>query len=416
MKINNINTVRILVFSLVGLLTAADVFPDNTQLSKISFSSISIYQGLPSSTVFAIHQDKFGFVWFGTREGLVRFDGTNIKDLSYLSTAEFSLTGKMITAINEDENGNLYIGVWESGLFFYNRKTGKLNRINILNDSVSKSQMSVWRIEKGFNGDLYVGTKDHGLFVKPKEGSYLVPISSELTELNPRDITSLLLDSHNRLWVSSSNGLIMIDLNNDSDLNHLSGNFNVVSEIKSNVIHEDLNGIIWIGTNASGLYQVKEEENSIIVVKATDLFDNLNIRALESDNNGRLWVGTDGDGLHIYDFENNSVSQSVKLASNSSGLSSNTIFCLYKDKFGSMWIGTNKGGVNAAHLQKNKFKKLGASMKSFSNAMVMAVLQDRTGRLWIGTDGSGFGILDDMADSSLNVKFSLGAGKAVKAI
>jgi signal transduction histidine kinase/ligand-binding sensor domain-containing protein/DNA-binding response OmpR family regulator len=416
MKINNINTVRILVFSLVGLLTAADVFPDNTQLSKISFSSISIYQGLPSSTVFAIHQDKFGFVWFGTREGLVRFDGTNIKDLSYLSTAEFSLTGKMITAINEDENGNLYIGVWESGLFFYNRKTGKLNRTNILNDSVSKSQMSVWRIEKGFNGDLYVGTKDHGLFVKPKEGSYLVPISSELTELNPRDITSLLLDSHNRLWVSSSNGLIMIDLNNNSDLNHLSGNFKEVSEIKSNIIHEDLNGIIWIGTNASGLFQIKEDENSIIVVKATDLFDNLNIRALESDNNGRLWVGTDGDGLHIYDFENNSVSQSVKLASNSSGLSSNTIFCLYKDKFGSMWIGTNKGGVNAAHLQKNKFNELGASMKSFSNAMVMAVLQDRTGRLWIGTDGSGFGVLDDMADSSLNVKFSLDAGKAVKAI
>lgn len=406
-----------LVFIFIYLFITNNLLSDNTQQSDINFSTISIYQGLPSTTVFAIHQDKFGFIWFGTREGLVRFDGKNIKDLSYLSTTDFSLTGKMITAINEDENGNLYIGVWESGLYYYKRKTGTLEKIQIMNQTPANDPVNVWKILKGEDGELYVGTTNHGLFVKPPKSLELIQLKSDFPEMDPVNITSLLLDSQNRLWIGSTDqGLVLYDLKKHFQNNKLPENQYNFKNIHANYLHEDSHKNIWIGTKSSGLYCITSDEQTLLAEKVSTHFDEFNIRAITSDDHGNIWIGTDGDGLYIFDYKQNKLSQSVYLASKPNGISSNTIFCLFKDNFGSMWIGTNKGGVNVAHLQKNNFSKSSSILQAFSNMMVMSVMQDKTGKIWIGTDGNGYCIIDNSTADSKMPEFSFTAGKAIKSI
>lgn len=386
---------------------------------QIRFRNIGLNQGLPGSSVFAIHQDRYGFLWIGTREGLVRYDGREIKNLSYLSDENIDLNGKMITAVFEDAQGNLFIGVWDHGLYYYDRPKGKLSKIRIETSvGLSESPTHVWSVAGDHAGNLYVATIGQGLFQLPAGSSMLTPFPDKTSQdITGTNIYAMLITDNRFIWLASSDkGLNRLNLT-DGSVMPVVFDTNGFIPLQIRAMYVDQDGIIWVGTQGQGLYQLKQ--GSIQLVKTSILgsaLDEARIRAIQSDETGRLWIGTDGDGVIILD-PNSLNAQNLRFTASEEGsLSSNVVFTIFRGADNKIWLGTNKAGVDIWQPENQRIlrKTNWAGYNEVRQNMVLSVLEGKDNTIWIGTDGNGLYRL--LPDRQKFIKDQYLQGLAVKAI
>jgi transcriptional regulator with GAF, ATPase, and Fis domain/ligand-binding sensor domain-containing protein len=389
------------------------------QGDDLIFEQIFLEQGLSQSIVKCILQDREGFMYFGTEDGLNRYDGytftvmrNNPEDLNSLSYND-------INAMHLDFEGNIWIGTFNSGLNKYNPYTKKVTRfLHKTTDPNSISHDNINAICSDSLGIIWVGT-DNGLNkLTPKESSsdeYLIERFLHQTinsnSISNNSIYALLIDRSLNLWLGTADGLnIVVNEHMSSEqveFKHFKSDINDVNTLSNNIvraIYEDSKRELWIGTDRGYNGVIKNSRGEILGFKRYLSVPNNNnsishneVYAINEDNAGKIWIGTNGGGLNLFDKDTESFTRYSHDPLDSRSLSYNEIRSLFKDRSGTMWIGTYGSGIDKVSRGAGEFilyKYRPDEQNSLSHPIVWSIYEDDDGILWIGTHGGGLNKLD----------------------
>ena len=359
------------------------------------FNHITVENGLSSNSVLAIAQDARGFMWYGTRTGLCRYDGTHFRVYRSDVNDSTSITNNNINALFCDSKHRLWIGS-SGGVNLYNPQKGDFERLQLRN-------APVFCFYEDRKGNIWIGGSNGFYLLTGGQRSKIHFFSASESGLSGGSIRCFFEDHAGNIWIGSNLGLTRMQWIGNryqfETLRHDPKNPVSLSADYVTTIEEDDRHRLWIGTQSGGLnlfypeYRIfnhflhSNNDHSGIV--------NNNIRKILKDKNGKLWIGTQ-EGLSILDPDNNQIRSYQHDANNKSSLSQNSIYSLFEDVNGSMWIGTYFGGVNAVYSYETAFNTFQNkdSRTGLSNNVVSSIVEDSQHNLWIGTEGGGLNYLN----------------------
>jgi signal transduction histidine kinase/ligand-binding sensor domain-containing protein len=372
--------------------------------SDYKFTRISIEDGLSQSSVEAIFQDSKGYMWFGTSDGLNRFDGHNFTVYRYKLNDDNSLTSNYVDSIVEDEDGMLWIGT-SKGLNKLDPATSKIERYTYnstkSDDKKGLSHYNIWTIMIDRNGDKWIGT-EYGLNKYDKNtGSFTKYFSNKYLDntLSDNFVTSLCEDNDGLIWVGTRNGLniynpktnkFTVFMNNTNDENS-------ISDSCINKIYKDSKGDIWVATNQGGLNKYNKENHNFIRYTHNESDKSIpsnTVQAILEDSKGNFWIGTKG-GLSQLNRETGEFTTYSNKFYDQQSLSDNNVLSIYEDRSGMIWIGTYRGiniinsNSNIKHYKNNPMDK-----NSINDNVISGITEDEDGVLWIGTKSGGLNSID----------------------
>ncbi|NOY06540.1 MAG: PAS domain S-box protein [Chlorobi bacterium] len=353
-------------FLLLAGAHARTIDPDRA-LTQFPHQVWKVEDGLPQNSIQAILQTRDGYIWLGTQEGLVRFDGVLFTVFNKRSVK--ALKSNYILTLFEDSRGNLWIGTNGGGLTRY-----KGNRFQTFTRTDGLSGNIVLALTETPDGALWIGTKSGGLS-RYKNGVFTTYQLGKT--LSKPTVLSLHRDTRGTLWIGTDKaGLYRLSQDRIELFPAPLKDCMIVA------LCESPTGSLWIGTYDHGLFELTINRPDTILEKIA--IQDIHVLSLLKDKADVLWIGTDGKGLIRY---RNGVFDSY---TSSEGLSNNVVLSIFEDREGSLWIGTNSGGLN--RLKEGKFLAY-SSREGLSSDFCNVVLEDSRGRLWIGTE-NGLNILE----------------------
>ncbi len=304
--------------------------------------------GLPQSTVMSTLQDSRGFVWLGTEDGLVRYDGRELKRFANSPRDPDSLPGQYVWDIAEDRDGDLWIAIKNGGVARWHRDTDRFTSYrHVAGDADSLGSDNTRTLHVDSLGRVWIGTADAGIdIMDPATGKvrHLRHDPQDPASLGSDDVGTLTAGSEGDVWIGSEAGLQRWS----AKLSRLV-QFDNVRGIRVMSVREDRAGDIWVGTLAGGLLRLGSDGTLLSTYRHDprdpDSISNDQVRALQEDTEGRLWVGT-ADGLDLLDRASGEFTHYVHDAADPQSLRDTYIMSLYQDADGLLWIGTRTGGVS----------------------------------------------------------------------
>jgi len=374
---------------------AADIVPHER------FEHITTDDGLSRSFVLAILKDSQGFLWFGTQDGLNRYDGRSLT--VYLNDPKDpeSLPSSLAGVLYEDSKKRLWVGSsWAAeGLALYDRARDRFKRFR---PAPGHGGSEVGAIIEDRQGQLWVGTDEGVARFDPEAGTFKVfPLPfADPTAPIAVPVRSLLEDRRGVLWVGTTAGLLTFD--------RASGRYarwNTGSEDPVGLNHggiydllEDEEGMLWVPTLGGGLFRIDPATGRETHYRSdpsnSQGLGHPRVRKLASDGQGHIYVGTENGGLDVLDRASGRFTHFRADIEDETSLNSDSIWALRMDDQGILWIGTAKGGVNVLSPLSQRFELLRARRGGLTDPHVGSVLEDSRGDLWIGTDGGGIDRLD----------------------
>jgi signal transduction histidine kinase/ligand-binding sensor domain-containing protein/CheY-like chemotaxis protein/HPt (histidine-containing phosphotransfer) domain-containing protein len=343
--------------------------------------------GLPQSTVNATLQDSQGFVWLGTEDGLVRYDGHEMVGYAYSPSARGGLPGNFINQIAEDPHHDLWIAVKGAGLARWNRPTDSFTVYrHDPENPASLGSDAVHNVLVDARGRIWVGTSDAGIDVlEPATGriEHLRHDPANANSLANDQIYTLMLDRSGTVWAGTGAGLDQWQPERRTFLHSLSGN-------QVYQVLEDRSGALWVGTDNGGLNQM-DRSGHIVRTFRHDAnqpasLSNDDVRALLEDRAGRLWVGT-ADGLDLLSRDTATFSHYRHDDSDAGSLRDSFVMSLYEDAGGQVWIGTHDGGVSRWNPHSWEFG--GRRPRWLAGKLVTAFADAPNNKVWIASLGGG---------------------------
>jgi len=357
----------------IQLLSAAD----------IPVKYLGIEQGLSNNAVISINQDHNGFMWFGTYDGLNRYDGYGFKIFHNIIGDNTSLSINNIYSIEADWNHNLWVG-GQKGLSVYDPVKSIFSSVKYISQSGSKEtlQDNIHTIKSVNHGIMLVGTQHNGLLEFVKDSKVGIQRILNQKDVN-YDVTAIAFDtSETQIWVFIQHrGLYLYDLKN--------GKLILVNNLikQANCIKVDKKGQLWLA-NDYGLYLynelTKSFSKSYLPIKSS-------IITLCSDKYNNLWIGSDGAGLWLLS-SGESLAKPYVSNKGKSLVNSNSIYAIYEDIEGRKWIGTLRGGINIIEPENNYFENItyhNAGENNLVDNFILSFCEDDKKNVWIGTDGAG---------------------------
>jgi ligand-binding sensor domain-containing protein/signal transduction histidine kinase/AraC-like DNA-binding protein len=379
-----------LKYLLCASLFLGSVIPAKCQ-QPILFDHLGIEKGLSQTSVLAICQDKKGFMWFGTRNGLNRYDGYNIKVYQYSNTDSLSILNNYVVSLLSDSHQNLWVGT-NTGLNRYNEATDNFERITARPKGISNNMINCITEDK--KGNVWLGTLNGlNLLVNGDLQKIKVFFKDEIY----RNIRTIKQDHEGNIWVGTSNGLLKMTLKNGSYQTIVFKNQGKPGDISENYVTgiiEDKQHKLWISTQDNGLNLFSPATKTFKNFRHSDnqknSLVNNTIRTMVLDDAGKLWIGT-LDGISVMDTQNFSYINLQYDPENKKSLSQNSVHRLYKDQNGSIWVGTYFGGVNINYPYTTAFNiySTNKNTSSINNNVVSTFAEDENKNLWIGTEGGG---------------------------
>ena len=369
------------------------VFGQTYEYKNLTFEHLSIEHGLSQITVHSILEDNKGFLWFGTEDGLNRYDGYEFVVYRHNSNDPNCISDNFVWSIFEDSDSNIWVGTNNGGLNKYDYSSNSFK--TYLNNSTS-GENNIRVIFEDSKNNLWVGTNSAGLFKYDRNKDTFVKVLTDY--IKNFSIRAIAEDDEKTLWFGTDvNGLFSYEPIN----NTISHYTTINSKLSSNSIWAltaDRHSNIWIGTYNGGLNKFDKTTNTFSSFRNNDsgnsLIDN-NITSLTLDNNDNLWIATEG-GLSIYLAEKNEFINYKHSLSDLRSLSNSFLRVILKSKSNLIWIGTVGGGVNKLNLNKkfNQFNHNPTDDNSLSHNMIRAIEGDSRGNIWIGTLGNGINRYD----------------------
>jgi two-component system sensor histidine kinase ChiS len=446
-------TYLIFTLAILANITLTSLFAEEWP-TDMKFEHLTVEDGLSSNSVISVLQDSQGFMWFGTMNGLNKYDGMEFTVYVHHQEQPDSLSNNFIWGgLIEDQTGTLWVGTWCGGLNQFDSVNDKFihyqhdennpkslgsdcvwsiyedskrnlwitgdkglsrfNRVNKTftryqhdpNDPNSLSHNAIVQMHEDKDGMLWVATYGGGVNKFDPESQNFVHYRHD--DNNPKSlindfVLSSYQDSVGRLWFGTENGLERFDpvtetfthyQHDENDPNSLSHNA-IIS------IYQDSRGILWISTRGGGLNQFDpinhrfsryQNDNRYL----NSLSDNT-VWYMTEDVTGTLWIGTD-TGVSKYDPKGERFVHYQHNPKNANSLSDNQVNAIYEDDSGVLWLGTKGRGLNRFDRTNNSFTHYQHeenNPNSLSHNTIMAILPDGKGKLWIGTVGGGMNLFD----------------------
>lgn len=383
---------KILTFWLILLSTTSSF----SQISLERLRHITNENGLSNTTINCIHQGYRGFIYFGTRDGLNRYDGINMTVFKNDPANPNSISDNFIRCIYENKNHEFWIGT-SYGLNRFDRVSSsfKSYRHNP-KDKTSLSSNIITGICPADETHLWIATLGGGLDyfdTKTATAKHFKYRPNDVNGISSDSIICIFKDRQNRLWIGTQNGVDCIDTKTLKITSKVLKNTNPATAIT-----QDPNGCIWFGVECTGLVCFDATANKIISTNYGKSGTNSQnaILSLLADKKGTIWIGKVNDGLAQFDTKTQKSYNYYPGLGMEGGLSSATISALFEDRQGNLWIGTHRGGVNLYTAGADKFKlyRKGSNPNTLNYNDVKAFFQDVDDTIWIGTDGGGLNIMD----------------------
>ncbi len=366
--------------------------------SQYTIRNLTIEDGLSNSKVNVIYQDYLGYMWFGTNDGLNKYDGYKIKVYKNIPGDSTSLYGKMVKGLYEDSRKNLYIG--SNVLQVYNREKDNFDYIKLI-DKFEISRM-IRCLAGDRQGNIWIGTNNQGLFsYNPETGkiSHYMREPGNPNSLSNNEVKTLYIDNKGYIWIGTGNGLNIYNNETNSFRRFYSkpDDKKTISQNNIEKIYEDKNGNIWVGTSDAGLNLYIREKNEfkrIIIDESYRL--SYRVRGFLEDNNDNFWVGTRG-GLYLMDWKNLTFRLYAHTEHPFSIMVHNSIYSMYLDMHGGLWIGTYAGGVNYIDTQRKNFVLYSYKNDNeyfLNDPVVFSFVEDNKGNIYVGTEYGGINYLD----------------------
>jgi signal transduction histidine kinase/streptogramin lyase len=301
------------------------------------FDRLTTEDGLSQNTVTSILQDSQGFMWFGTANGLNKYDGRTFTVYRYDPDDPYSLRDDSIMALYEDPTGVLWVGTQAGWLERYERDTGQFA---------------------------------HYYFDTPP-------------------VLSMYQDREGLLWVATGSGIYRLARGAERPTV-------AFTSIAANTITEDRNGVLWFGTNDGWLHFLDRAANKLRPVPLSVPVENYPLTSITEDGEGALWIGRDGGGLSRFNHKQQPVNYRHD-PDDPGSLADDSISSIYRDRAGTLWIGTMGGGLDRLDPGTERFvhyQSIQGDPYSLSDGTILSLHQDRSGVLWIGTLSGGLNRLD----------------------
>lgn len=422
---------------LIAFVFSCSVF---AQESHIRFKRITIDDGLSLSSIYCIYQDRMGFMWLGTEDGLNKYDGRKFTVYRSDPLNENSLAYKWIELINEDHLGQLWLGS-RGGLTCFNPQTEQFTQFKkasargLTNDTITAicpvgdscvwvgtinglnriniNQLRVQALKAGNNGtappngkihflqadtlgNLWIGAST-GLHYYNETAAGFTPIQLN-THLSPSSTQVLaMIQDQTSWWVGTEQGLLQYFPETGKVVRQpvCDAQGRELDEQRITKLYMDKQGVLWV-LHSQGLYRfITTTSKFELVIRSLDSSHSLAINSselLHVDCNGLLWYGTFGDGLYRIDPGSGRMGHFTHDPANPLSLSQNALNCIYEDRSGAVWAGTFGAGVSIYIPQSHKFNLYRhdpLNPNSLSSNFIWAICQGRDGKVWVGTNDHG---------------------------
>jgi ligand-binding sensor domain-containing protein/serine phosphatase RsbU (regulator of sigma subunit) len=326
--------------------TVRDVSP------PLGCDRLTITEGLPNSNVRAIVQDRSGFIWFGTQDGLARFDGTRMRVYRPIDGDPTSLSSGLITALTLDASGKIWVGTAEHGANLYDPSTDQFTRF--------------------------------------LTGAGKGALSSE-------GITAIVKDGKDQIWFAMSGGGL-------NRFEPATGTFTEYTtaplDAAITALTVDKAGLLWLGTAADGVIRWNPVDSTTVTYRPTPGDDRglgaSSITAILAQPNGKVWIASDGDGLFALDPATRNFTRHRHVQSNPGTISDDHVSVLFEDQHHNLWIGTTSGLDRmdpAGHLVQYQHDP--NDPRSLPSPGVESLYQDAGGVMWVGGFTVGVGKFDE---------------------
>jgi len=404
----NINGFSSKIIASVFILMVISSSPNFAYDRNIHFKHLTTDHGLSYSYVRCFFQDKQGFMWFGTFDGLNKYDGYGFTVYRNQLDNPNSLTSNVIRSICGDRQGNLWIATIQ-GLCLYDQERDLFVNYDWKN-GFNLDSFDIWNLFQDSQGKLWIGSTGNGLYRYDPENNQSVQYSYDLD--NPNSLSSNIVrqiyeDSRGNLWIGTEGGgLNLFNRDKQTFKRYLNQRKNSSSLVGNTIyaIIEDTEGYLWIACYGAGLSRIHVDHIDTPLFtnyqsnpgNRNSLSNNL-ILSLCADGDGGLWIGTENGGL---DFLETDMKTFVHFKSNPNdpnSLSGNSIQSLFQDKNSNLWIGTYSGGANIIYKAKQTFrhfKNLPGNPNSLNNNNIWEFNEDSKENIWIATDGGGLNRFD----------------------
>lgn len=389
--------VLILLFGRIDFM-----YPQQNRVG-LDFNILSTTDGFPTNEIQKVYQDREGFMWFATRNGLCKYDGYQITVYNSNQLKSPVLTSNNINCLADDDLGNLWIGAY-SGMNRFDKRSGTFEPVEIRN--ATNKVVSCILVTK--NNEVWIGLDD-GLFrYDSRENTFT---HHSLQRMGDTAITasvkSIIEDISGEIWIGTWN----------SGLYRYSPSKNIFyvypqlnSRNSAHVIYEDSKRNMWIGTWGEGLQLLENPRDMENLRLKTyrhhtndpeSLSDNLVYDICEDINTNTLWIGT-RSGLSILEYDNPSGFINWSVTHKTNKLPSNEINSIIRDNKENIWIGTIGGGVLFTNTERSKFDFFGVDLPEIPTGAIRSVFLDNEDNMWMGVGTYGIVLYDKKSENTIS--------------
>jgi ligand-binding sensor domain-containing protein/signal transduction histidine kinase len=389
------------VFSTMLHIIAIVLFVASVTAQERTFRRYTVEDGLSQNSVYAIAQDSLGFLWFGTADGVNRFDGYSFTVFRPVPGDQHSISSTFTRYIFRSAEGDLWFG-HDNGISRFQQQTQQFQPLPVLWGN--NASPDVYGILDDPQRQLWFVSMAGVFRTHPSDSSFsLIPVETHQgNAVQTPGVFSLKKDTRNRLWLCATEGLFLFDEQKEEFRN-----LPMVDALDEGcrTVIEDTQGNLWVGTGFgnvfvlnSDLSQIRTYSEEIFGVKRFE--ENL-ITQMIFDRAGRLWIGTFERGLYEFDPSTGTSVHYRHETADPGSLAFDIVRSLHIDTNDNLWIGTDGGGISVTQLFPKKFNLIThrpGKKNSLSDTFVKGIHQDAQGIVWIGT-AKGLNRYDPVRDS-----------------
>jgi len=371
------------LFCLGGLLLSPASLAKN---SDYYFRNMAVEDGLSQNMVYSILQDKTGFIWFGTLDGLNRYDGLRFKIFKKDNENSRSIGSNKILSLLQDSNEKIWVGT-TNGIYIYDPMCENFFRFDMKTTDGEKVEGAVRDLKRDGKGNIWMGVQGKGVFCLSNERKL------KIYPLNNTNVRKIDFDVDGNVWVATyGRGLLKI--------NPVSAQVNefLIDEKRNKISENDINTILsfnssylLVGTVNKGVqrFDFHTEKFTPFLEKGQDNSP-LFVRCMIKTENQEIWIGTE-EGVFIYDLRSMKYINIRHIHNDPYSLSDNAIHSLFQDREGGIWVGTFFGGVSYFNYSFSHFEKYYPIIgkNSISGKSISEFCEDDKGNIWIGTEDAG---------------------------
>ncbi|UXP32624.1 response regulator [Reichenbachiella agarivorans] len=398
---------RIKYYLLYSLMCCLVMQTLQAQFSNLKFEKYSTLEGLSSSTCVDVYQDSQGFLWFGTIDGLNRYDGYTFKIFRPIINDTASISNNRVQAIEEDRYGNLWVGT-KNGLNIYRRERGVFRRIQLYKGDFVRASTRAVINDINYNSltnEIWVATKN-GISKAPLDeiagGDYeklrfthYVHNPSNSYSIDHNDVSRIDIDKDGQIWMVTGGNHVHRYRSDTDDFERIAiknqGGDRLDHQPKSLLV--DREGKVWIGNDLSQL-SIMDTSGEFYLPQITT--ESIAIYDIYQGAGGYIWIATSDHGIYVLDAKGSLVHTLVHDPADPFSLPNNQTSKILQDKDSIFWIATYNEGMAKLDISKSAFGHHFYKKSNGSDIRIaQSVLQDVNQNIWIGTDGAGLNLFDE---------------------